>query len=84
MGLVRPSSLLLGSILAAPALWHGLVTGQLGVTTALLRFVLAVLVAGVMLAALRFVTSGYARGDAAMPARRATDPINGPTDSSSP
>jgi uncharacterized protein YjeT (DUF2065 family) len=83
MGLVRPSSLLLGSVLAAPALWHGLVTGQLDISSALLRFVLAVLVAGILLAALRFVTSGYGRGGAAMPARRATDPIDGPTDASS-
>jgi hypothetical protein len=75
MGLVRPSSLLLGSVLAAPALWHGLVTGQLDITSALLRFVLAVLVAGLLLAILRFVTAGYGRGEA--PQRRATDQADG-------
>jgi len=69
MGLVRPSALLLGAVLSAPALWHGFVTGQLDLTTALIRFVVAVLVAGVMLAILRFVTAGYGRA----PQRRATD-----------
>ena len=70
MGLVRPSALLLGAVLSAPALWHGFVTGQLDLTTALIRFVVAVLVAGVMLAILRFVTAGYGRR---APQRRATD-----------
>jgi hypothetical protein len=61
MGLIRPSSLLLGAILAGPALWRGFVTGQLDVASALLRFVLGVLVGAVMLAVLRAVTSGYGR-----------------------
>jgi hypothetical protein len=80
MGLVRPSSLLLGSILAGPALWQGFVTGRLGVTDALVRFVVAVLVAGVMLAILRFVTAGYGRSAEALPARRATDMADAPLD----
>jgi hypothetical protein len=53
-------------------LWHGFVTGQLDVTSALLRFVVAVLVASVMLAGLRFVTAGYGRAEP-LPARRSTD-----------
>jgi hypothetical protein len=81
MGLIRPSSLLLGTVLAAPALWHGFVTGQLDVTTALIRFVLAVLVAGVLLAILRFVTAGYGRD--AVPQRRASDQAEDSADASS-
>jgi hypothetical protein len=77
MGLVRPSSLLLGSVLAGPALWHGFVTGRLDVTDALLRFVVAVLAAGVMLAILRFVTAGYGRA-VEVPARRVTDNVEEP------
>jgi len=72
MGLIRPSSLLLGSVLAAPALWGAFVTGQVDVQSALVRFVLAVLAAGVMLAGLRFVTSDYGRA----PTRRATDKVD--------
>jgi hypothetical protein len=79
MGLVRPSSLLLGTVLAAPALWHGFVTEQLDVTTALTRFVVAVLVASVMLAILRFVTAGYGRAVETVPARRATDQFDDAT-----
>jgi hypothetical protein len=80
MGLVSPSSLLLGAVLSAPALWHGFVTGQLDITTALIRFVLAVLVAGVMLAILRFVTAGYGRDR--VPDRRASDHADDPADAS--
>jgi len=80
MGLVRPSSLLLGAVLAAPALWHGFVTGQLDITTALIRFVLAVFVAGLLLAILRFVTAGYGRGEP--PQRRTTDQADDSVDAS--
>jgi hypothetical protein len=57
--MIRPSALLFGAIFAAPALWHGFVTGQLDVTSALLRFVLAVLAGSVLLAVLRAITAGY-------------------------
>ena len=79
--MVRPSSLLLGAVLSAPALWHAFVTGQLDVTTALIRFVLAVLVASVLLAILRFVTAGYGRGEAG-PRRRASDQADESVDAS--
>jgi len=73
MGFIRPSALLLGGLLAAPALWHGFVTGQLDVLSALVRFILGVLVAAVLLAVLRFVTDGY--GPSA-PRRRRTDAVD--------
>jgi hypothetical protein len=73
MGFVRPSSLVLGTVLAAPALWQGFVTNQLDLQSTLIRFVVAVLVASLMLAALRFVTAGYGRVVERRPQRRVTD-----------
>ena len=62
MGLIRPSALWLGLVLAAPALWRGFVTGEVDVISALTRFVLGVLVSAVMLAGLRAVTAAYRHG----------------------
>jgi hypothetical protein len=65
---IRPSALLFGAVFAAPALWHGFVTGDLDVTSALLRFVLAVLAGSVLLGVLRAITAGYGHARTAMPA----------------
>lgn len=71
MSLIRPAALLLGGVMAAPALYRGFVTEELDITSALGRFLVAVVVAGVMLAVLRFVTAGYGRP--VTPARRVSD-----------
>jgi hypothetical protein len=75
MTVIRPGVLLFAAAMAAPALWRAFVTGELDVTSALTRFLLAVPAAVLMLAALRFVTAGYGRAKAstATPARRRTD-----------
>lgn len=57
----KPSVLLLALTLSSPALWSALVTESMSVTTALLRFLIAVPVAAGMLVLLRMVTASYHR-----------------------
>jgi hypothetical protein len=55
---IRPSVLLFALLISAPALYR-YVLDQLDVTAVLIRFLIAVPVAAILLAALRFVTAGY-------------------------
>ncbi len=59
MFLILPSTLLLASLIAGPALYHAFVVGDLSVTSALARFLIAVPVAAIMTAALRWLTASY-------------------------
>jgi hypothetical protein len=59
--MLRPSVLGLAILLSTPALWSAFATGSLGITTALIRFLIAVPVAALMLTLLRMVTAGYSR-----------------------
>lgn len=59
--MLRPSVLGLAVLLSLPALWAAFAAGSLDITTALIRFLIAVPVAALMLALLRKVTAGYAR-----------------------
>jgi hypothetical protein len=68
MRLGRFPTLLLAAVLAGPAIWRATVTGDLDPRTALMRFLIAVPVAGVMLAFLRSLATGYqVKGAAAQP-----------------
>jgi hypothetical protein len=51
----RFSVLLLAAVLASPALWQAFVVGDLDVETALLRYLIAVLIAAAMLGFLRML-----------------------------
>jgi hypothetical protein len=63
--MIRPSVLLFALLISAPALYR-YVLDQVNITTVLMRFLIAVPIAAVLLAALRFVTAGYNRpGDPA-------------------
>jgi hypothetical protein len=59
MFLILPSTLLLAGLIASPALWHALVVGDMSISVALARFLIAVPVSGLMMAILRGLTSGY-------------------------
>jgi len=59
--MLRPSVLGLAILLSTPALWSAFVAGSMGITVALIRFLIAVPVAALMLALLRMVTAGYSR-----------------------
>jgi hypothetical protein len=61
MNMLRPSVLGLAVLLSTPALWAAFVTGSMGITTALIRFLIAVPVAALMVTLLRMVTAGYTR-----------------------
>lgn len=66
--------------MASPALYLSFVADQLTVQNALWRFLLAVPVAAVMIAVLRFVTAGYGtKPSPQMPLRRRTDRPAGDT-----
>jgi len=77
--LARWSTLLLAGLLAGPALWHAFVQGDLDYGTAMTRFLVAVVVSGLMLAVLRSMAAGYRRARSAEPpppepVRRHDDP----------
>jgi hypothetical protein len=59
---IRPSVLLFALVMSAPALYR-YVLDQLDITEVLIRFVIAVPIAALLLAGLRFVTAGYGRAD---------------------
>jgi hypothetical protein len=61
---LRPSVLGLALVLSTPALWAAFASGSMGLTTALIRFLIAVPVAALMLALMRMVTESYARSAA--------------------
>jgi hypothetical protein len=62
--MIRWSVLLFALLMSAPALYR-YVLDEIDLTEVLLRFLIAVPVAAVLLAGLRFVTSGYGRTEEA-------------------
>jgi hypothetical protein len=58
--MIRPAVLLFALLISAPALYR-YVVDQLDITALLIRFLIAVPVAAILLAALRFVTAGYGK-----------------------
>jgi hypothetical protein len=58
---IRMSTLLLAAVLDGPALWQAFIVETMDPTTALLRYLLAVIVASVLVAVLRAVAGGYQR-----------------------
>ena len=60
--MIRWSVLLFALLMSAPALYR-YVSHEIDVTEMLLRFLIAVPVAAILLAGLRFVTAGYGRTD---------------------
>lgn len=57
----KPSILLIAVVLSSTALWSGFVTGSMSVTTALIRFLIAVPVAAAMTFAFKAITRNYGR-----------------------
>ncbi|GGS86482.1 hypothetical protein GCM10010156_51270 [Planobispora rosea] len=91
MLLANPLTLLLALVLAGPALWHAFVLEDLDIATALVRYLIAVFVSGLMLSAVRRVTAPYLKDESEeagetvttlsvdrvpTAARRATDPAS--------
>ena len=58
--MIRPAVLLFALLISAPALYR-YVFDQLDITDVLIRFIIAVPIAALLLAGLRFVTAGYGR-----------------------
>ncbi|HEY0165777.1 MAG TPA: hypothetical protein VGB75_01930 [Jatrophihabitans sp.] len=59
--MLRPAVLGLALLLSTPALWAAFAAGSMGITAALIRFLIAVPVAALMLALLQLVTASYTR-----------------------
>ena len=62
--MIRPSVLLFALLMSAPALYR-YVLDQVDVTEVLIRFLIAVPIAAVLLAGLRFVVAGYGKTEEA-------------------
>jgi hypothetical protein len=60
---IRPSVLLFALLITAPAVYR-LMLDEIDIGQVLIRFIIAVPIAAVLLAGLRFVTSGYGRTEA--------------------
>jgi hypothetical protein len=58
--MIRPSVLLFALLISAPALYR-YVLDEVDITAVLLRFLIAVPIAAILLAGLRFVTAGYGK-----------------------
>jgi hypothetical protein len=58
----RPSVLLLATLLASPAIWSAFVGDSMSVTTALIRFLIALPLAALMIAAFGWVVRDYRSG----------------------
>jgi hypothetical protein len=61
--MIRWSVLLFALLMSAPALYR-FVLDEIDVTEALVRFLIAVPIAALLLAGLRFITAGYGRTEA--------------------
>ena len=72
--MIRPSVLLFAFVISAPALYR-YVLDQLDLTDVLIRFIIAVPIAALLLAALRFVTAGYGNKDEDDEPARPTAPL---------
>ena len=73
MGFIRPSVLLFALVMTTPALYR-FAFDELDITSVLARFLIAVPIAALLLAGLRYVTSGYGRSrDSAVPAASTLD-----------
>jgi hypothetical protein len=57
---IRPSVLLFALLMSAPAVYR-YVTDEIDISQVLVRYLIAVPIAAVLLAALRFVTAGYGK-----------------------
>ncbi|MFI7596933.1 hypothetical protein [Actinoplanes sp. NPDC049681] len=58
--MIRPSVLLFALLMSAPALYR-YVLDEIDITEVLIRFLIAVPIAAILLAGLRFITAGYGR-----------------------
>ena len=76
--MIRPSVLLFALLMSAPALYRYL-TDEVDISQVLIRFLIAVPIAAVLLAGLRFVTAGYGRTEEP---GTPTTPVPGAPDSS--
>ncbi|MBT8227349.1 MAG: hypothetical protein HKP61_08530 [Dactylosporangium sp.] len=69
MRLASFPTLFLAAVLASPALWHAFIVRDLDPRTALLRYLIAVPLSGLMLALLRSMTRGYRQQQSRKPLR---------------
>jgi hypothetical protein len=79
--MIRPSVLLFALLMSAPAVYR-FVLNEIDITEALLRFLIAVPIAALLLAVVRFVTAGY--GKRAEPATPVTPIPVDPKDAGQP
>ena len=59
VNIATPGTLLLAAVADSPALYDAFVTGHIDIPTALMRYLIAVIVCGIMLGGLRSLTGTY-------------------------
>lgn len=69
MAIVRPSTMLLATLIDSPAIYHAAVAHDLTAASALYRFLIAVPVAALMLRLLRALTADYGHDERTIRAR---------------
>jgi hypothetical protein len=80
--MIRPSVLLFALVISAPALYR-YVVDEIEISEVLLRFLIAVPIAAILLAAYRFVTAGYGKTEEpAIPVR--PEPVDPSKDAERP
>jgi hypothetical protein len=80
VGFARMPTLLLAAVLDSSALWHAFVAHDLDYMSALTRYLIAVVVAAIMLSLLRGLANGYQRAGQRLttaPGDRAKDGVSG-------
>jgi hypothetical protein len=75
----KPSVLGLALVLSSTAFWSAFVSGSMSLTTALIRFLIAVPVAALMMLLFRVVVAGYHKlPEAETPSTAGADPVSEP------
>ena len=80
MNFARIPTLVLALVLDSPALWHAFVRHDMDYTTALTRYLIAVVVAGVMLSLLRSLANAYLHPNETTPGAQPPNPGQRSTD----
>lgn len=82
--MIKPSVLLFALLMSAPA-WYRLLLDEVDLIQVLIRFLIAVPIAAVLLAGLRFVLAGYRKADEERPIVVTPEPYdNSPGSGQSP
>ncbi|HWS38515.1 MAG TPA: hypothetical protein VN408_37975 [Actinoplanes sp.] len=76
--MIKPSVLLFALLISAPA-WYRLILDEIDLVQVLIRYLIAVPIAAVLLAGIRFILAGYRKHDEGPATPVTPDPHDGKT-----